>query len=55
MGRRRAGSSTQFVPPAHGDWLLAKIPGAVAVVTAAGHVPTAANAEAAHQWLATGG
>jgi pimeloyl-ACP methyl ester carboxylesterase len=48
------GRADQFVPPAHGDWLLAHIPGAIAVVTDAGHMPTEAAIEAAHAWLATG-
>jgi pimeloyl-ACP methyl ester carboxylesterase len=52
--RLEYGRADQFVPPAHGDWLLAHIPRAVAVVTDAGHMPTAATIEAAHAWLATG-
>jgi pimeloyl-ACP methyl ester carboxylesterase len=52
--RLEYGRADQFVPPAHGDWLVAHIPRAVAVVTDAGHVPSEATAEAAHAWLATG-
>lgn len=41
-----------LVPPAHGDWLAAHIPGAFAVVSDAGHMGDDAEVEGQMAWLA---
>lgn len=42
-----------FVPPANGDWLVANVPGAEAVITDTGHLGTDEVVEQLHAWLAT--
>jgi pimeloyl-ACP methyl ester carboxylesterase len=44
-----------FVPPANGDWLVANVPAAEAVITDTGHLGTDEVVEQLHAWLATGG
>lgn len=47
------GRTDVLVPPAHGDWLAARIPGAVAWVDdEAGHFGNDDDVERAHAWLA---
>jgi pimeloyl-ACP methyl ester carboxylesterase len=46
------GRADTLVPAAHGDWLVAHIPGAVAEVTDAGHLGDDAAVEAHLRWLA---
>jgi pimeloyl-ACP methyl ester carboxylesterase len=46
------GRTDAFVPAANGDWLVANVPGAVAVMTDAGHLGTRDVVEASNAWLA---
>lgn len=46
------GRADTLVPEAHGDWLVAHIPGAVAEVTDAGHMGDDADVERHMAWLA---
>jgi pimeloyl-ACP methyl ester carboxylesterase len=46
------GRADTLVPGAHGDWLAATIPGAVAEVTEVGHMGTDADVERHRAWLA---
>jgi pimeloyl-ACP methyl ester carboxylesterase len=46
------GRSDTLVPAAHGDWLAARIPGTIAVVSDAGHMGDDATVEAEMAWLA---
>jgi hypothetical protein len=46
------GRADTLVPAAHGDWLVAHIPGAVADVSDAGHLGEDAAVEAHLRWLA---
>jgi pimeloyl-ACP methyl ester carboxylesterase len=46
------GRADTLVPAAHGDWLAAHIPGAVAEVTEAGHMGSDADVERHRTWLA---
>jgi pimeloyl-ACP methyl ester carboxylesterase len=46
------GRADTLVPAAHGDWLAAAIPGAVAEVTEVGHMGDDADAERHRAWLA---
>jgi pimeloyl-ACP methyl ester carboxylesterase len=46
------GRADTLVPAAHGDWLAAHIPGAVAEVNDVGHMGDDADVERHHAWLA---
>jgi len=46
------GRSDNLVPEAHGDWLVAHIPGAIAEVWDAGHMGDDESVEAQTAWLA---
>ena len=49
------GRTDALVPPAHGDWLAAHVPGAIAWVDEeAGHGGDDAQIERHYAWLATG-
>lgn len=45
------GRSDAFVPAAHGDWLVANVPGAEGVITDAGHLASDALYEETLRWL----
>jgi pimeloyl-ACP methyl ester carboxylesterase len=49
------GRADTLVPSGHGDWLAAHIPGAFAVVSAAGHLGDDREVEQQSAWLAGGG
>lgn len=49
------GRSDTFVPPANGDWLVAHIPGAMASITDAGHLPSDQRFEEVLNWVVAGG
>lgn len=46
------GRADTLVPPAHGDWLAAHIPGAIVAVTDAGHMGDDDTIEVEMAWLA---
>ena len=46
------GRADTLVPAAHGDWLAARIPGAVAEVNEVGHLGSDEDVERLHAWLA---
>ena len=46
------GRTDAFVPAANGDWLVANVPGATAVITDAGHLANDEIVEASLAWMA---